>query len=181
MSKTFQSEFISLKVAVLTVSDSRTEETDTSGQLLVERLNSAGHELADKKIVADDKYQLRAVVSQWVADTETQVVVVTGGTGFTERDTTPDALEPLFDQKIDGFGELFRHISWQQIGTSTVQSRATAGLANGTLIFCVPGSTNACRTAWDDIIVSQINSQHKPCNFVLRLKNTVDAACSSRG
>lgn len=181
MSKTVNAEFIPLNIAVLTVSDTRTEETDTSGQLLVERLTGAGHQLGDKAIVVDDKYKLRAVVSQWIADDTTQVVLVTGGTGFTERDTTPDALEPLFDQKIDGFGELFRHISWQQIGTSTVQSRATAGLANGTLIFCVPGSTNACRTAWDEIIVSQINSQHKPCNFVLRLKNTAPDSCGSRG
>jgi len=181
MSKTFQSDFIPLNIAVLTVSDSRTEETDTSGQLLVERIKNAGHQLSDKKIVIDDKYRLRAVVSGWIADNQTQVVLVTGGTGFTERDTTPDALEPLFDQKIDGFGELFRHISWQQIGTSTVQSRATAGLANGTLIFCMPGSTNACRTAWDDIIVSQIDSQHKPCNFALRLKNNTPDTCASRG
>ena len=181
MSKTVNAEFIPLNIAVLTVSDTRTEDTDTSGQLLVERLTAAEHHLADKKIVIDDKYQLRAVVSQWIADQTTQVVVVTGGTGFTERDTTPDALEPLFDQKIEGFGELFRHISWQQIATSTVQSRATAGLANGTLIFCIPGSTNACRTAWDDIIVSQINSQHKPCNFALRLKNTSPEQCGSRG
>ncbi|MFK4753052.1 MULTISPECIES: molybdenum cofactor biosynthesis protein B [Oceanospirillaceae] len=181
MSKTFTDQFIALNIAVLTVSDSRTEENDTSGQLLVSQLTEAGHQLADKRIVIDDKYQLRATVSGWIADTTTQVVLITGGTGFTERDTTPDAMIPLFDQTIDGFGELFRHISYQQIGTSTIQSRAVAGLANGTLIFCMPGSTNACRTAWDEIIASQLDSRFKPCNFVLRLKNTANQLCDSRG
>lgn len=181
MSKTFTSEFVPLNIAVLTVSDTRTEENDTSGQLLVEKLTEAGHKLTDKQIVVDDKYKLRAVVSNWIADETTQVVLVTGGTGFTARDTTPDALEPLFDQTITGFGELFRQISFGQIGTSTIQSRATAGLANSTLIFCMPGSTNACRTAWDDIIASQLDSRFRPCNFVLRLKNTADNPCGSRG
>ena len=181
MSKTFTQDFVPLNIAVLTVSDTRTEETDTSGQTLVSKLTDAGHRLADKKILPDDKYQLRAAVSQWIADDVTQVVLVTGGTGFTERDTTPDALIPLFDQTIDGFGELFRQISYQQIGTSTIQSRAVAGLANSTLIFCMPGSTNACRTAWDEIIASQLDSRFKPCNFVLRLKNTSPEACESRG
>lgn len=181
MSKTFTDEFVALNIAVLTVSDSRTEATDTSGQLLVQKLTEAGHTLSAKTIVADDKYQLRAIVSQWIADTRTQVILVTGGTGFTERDTTPDALEPLFDQTITGFGELFRQISFGQIGTSTIQSRAVAGLANSTLIFCMPGSTNACRTAWDDIIASQLDARFRPCNFVLRLKNTTNNPCGSRG
>ncbi|WP_221793619.1 molybdenum cofactor biosynthesis protein B [Oceanobacter mangrovi] len=181
MSKTFTEQFLPLNIAVLTVSDTRTEENDTSGQALVSRLTEAGHQLADKKILKDDKYLLRAAVSQWIADDTTQVVLVTGGTGFTERDTTPDALIPLFDQTIDGFGELFRAISYQQIGTSTIQSRAVAGLANSTLIFCMPGSTNACNTAWDDIIASQLDSRFKPCNFVLRLKNTANQLCDSRG
>ncbi|WP_028292261.1 molybdenum cofactor biosynthesis protein B [Oceanobacter kriegii] len=181
MSKTFTDQFVPLNIAILTVSDTRTEDNDTSGQALVERLTEAGHKLADKKIIKDDKYQLRAQVSQWIADDSTQVIITTGGTGFTERDTTPDALVPLFDQTIDGFGELFRQISYQQIGTSTIQSRAVAGLANSTLIFCVPGSTGACRTAWDDIISSQLDSRFKPCNFVLRLKNTAQQLCDSRG
>lgn len=170
MAKTFTDEFFPLNIAVLTVSDSRTEETDTSGKLLVEKLTAAGHKTADKKIIVDDKYKIRAQVSQWIADDCTQVVLVTGGTGFTERDSTQEALLPLFDQTVDGYGELFRQISYQQIGTSTIQSRAVAGLANSTLIFCMPGSTNACRTAWDEIIVSQIDSRHRPCNFALRLK-----------
>lgn len=180
MAKTFTDRFVPLHIAILTVSDSRTEETDTSGKLLAERLLEAGHQVSDKKIVEDCKYKLRATASQWIADDITQVILVTGGTGFTARDTTPDALIPLFDQTIDGFGELFRQISYQQIGTSTIQSRAVAGLANSTLIFCMPGSTNACATAWDDIIASQLDSRFKPCNFVLRLKNSTKQLCDSR-
>jgi molybdenum cofactor biosynthesis protein B len=156
----------SLTIAVLTVSDTRTQEDDRSGQSLVEKLEAAGHRLAQRVIVQDDIYKIRAQVSQWIADEHVQVVLVTGGTGFAKRDVTPDALFPLFDKTIDGFGELFRQISVQQIGTSAVQSRALAGLANKTLIFGLPGSPNACRTAWDDILVHQLDSTHKPCNFV---------------
>ncbi|KEA64505.1 Molybdenum cofactor biosynthesis protein MoaB [Marinobacterium lacunae] len=158
--------FIPLDIAVLTVSDTRTAENDTSGDLLVERLQSAGHRLADRALVADDIYRLRARVSQWIADPEVQVVLLTGGTGFSHRDSTPEAIGPLLDKEVEGFGELFRHISWEEIGSSTIQSRAIAGLANGTLIFCLPGSTGACRTGWDKVISEQLDSRHRPCNFV---------------
>ncbi|MCZ0867039.1 molybdenum cofactor biosynthesis protein B [Dasania sp. GY-19] len=160
----------SLHIAVLTVSDTRSEANDTSGQYLVAALQAAGHKLADKKIVIDDVYQMRAAVSQWIADEAIQVVLVTGGTGFTGRDSTPEALSVLFDKTIEGFGELFRQISYDEIGTSTVQSRALAGLANETVIFCMPGSTGACKTAWNGIIAEQLDSRHKPCNFVGVLK-----------
>ena len=155
-----------LKVAVLTVSDTRTQETDTSGAFLEEALREAGHDLADRQIVIDDVYQLRAIVSQWIADPEVEVILTTGGTGFSGRDSTPEALAPLFDKTIDGFGEVFRAISLTEIGSSTVQSRALAGLANGTVIFCMPGSTGACRTAWEGVLRDQLDSEHKPCNFV---------------
>lgn len=181
MAHTFHSEFIPLQLAVLTVSDSRTEDTDTSGQLLVERLQNAGHTLTDKTIVIDDVYKIRAVLSQWIASDNIQGVLITGGTGFTGRDSTPEAVLPLFDKTVDGFGELFRQVSHTQIGTSTIQSRAVAGLANGTIVFCMPGSGNACATAWDEIIETQLNSTHKPCNFVLQLKNTHDDTCDTRG
>ena len=144
-----------LAIAVLTVSDTRSLATDTSGESLVTRLQAAGHQLAARAIVKDDIYQIRAVCSQWIASAEVQVIVITGGTGFTERDSTPEAMTPLFDKQVEGFGELFRQISFAQIGTSTIQSRAIAGLANRTLIFCLPGSTNACKTAWDEIISYQ--------------------------
>ncbi|MBK8186358.1 MAG: molybdenum cofactor biosynthesis protein B [Cellvibrio sp.] len=169
-----------LSVAVLTVSDTRTTANDTSGDTLVERLLGAGHQLATRTIVKDDVYQMRAVCSQWIADESIQVILITGGTGFTDRDSTPEALEPLFDKKVEGFGELFRQISFQQIGTSTIQSRAIAGLANHTLIFCLPGSTNACKTAWDEIIKYQLDSTQGPCNFVPHLKKTTRAACAGR-
>ena len=159
------SDFFPLNIAVLTVSDSRTEETDTSGRALVEMASGAGHRIADRRIVPDDIYRMRAVVSAWIADAGVDVVLVTGGTGLTGRDSTPEALAPLFDKEIEGFGELFRYISYQEIGTSTVQSRALAGLANGTLIFCLPGSTGACRTAWNGILAEQLDARHKPCNF----------------
>ena len=155
-----------LKVAVLTVSDTRTQETDTSGAFLEEALREAGHEIADRQIVIDDVYQLRAIVSQWIADPEVEVILTTGGTGFSGRDSTPEALAPLFDKTIDGFGEVFRSLSHTEIGSSTVQSRALAGLANGTVIFCMPGSTGACRTAWKGVLRDQLDSEHKPCNFV---------------
>ena len=155
-----------LKVAVLTVSDTRTQETDTSGAFLEEALREAGHEIADRQIVIDDVYQLRAIVSQWIAAPEVEVILTTGGTGFSGRDSTPEALAPLFDKTIDGFGEVFRALSLTEIGSSTVQSRALAGLANGTVIFCMPGSTGACRTAWEGVLRDQLDSEHKPCNFV---------------
>lgn len=165
-------EPIPLAIAVLTVSDTRSSVNDTSGDLLVERLQAAGHRLAARTIVKDDIYQMRAISSQWIADDGIQVIIITGGTGFTDRDSTPEAMAPLFDKHVEGFGELFRQISYQQIGTSTIQSRALAGLANHTLIFCLPGSTNACKTAWDDIIKFQLDSTQKPCNFVPHLKNS---------
>jgi molybdopterin adenylyltransferase len=174
-------EFLGLNIAVLTVSDSRNEETDTSGQYLTKALQDQGHHLIEKVIVKDDIYQLRAVVSRWIASDAVQVVLVTGGTGFTARDTTPDALSVLFDKPIEGFGELFRHISFLEIGTSTVQSRAVAGMANGTAVFCMPGSTGACKTAWNGILKEQLDVRHKPCNFVMHLKSSVTVSCASRG
>ena len=156
----------SLAVAVLTVSDTRTEETDTSGAYLVEQLLAAGHRVAAKAIVVDDIYQIRALLSAWIADSGVEAVLVTGGTGFSGRDSTPEAVRPLFDKDIDGFGEVFRALSYQEIGSSTVQSRAVAGFANNTVIFCMPGSTGACRTAWEGLIREQLDSSHRPCNFV---------------
>ena len=155
-----------LNIAVLTVSDTRNEDTDTSGRYLAEALTEAGHTLGDKQIVIDDVYQIRAILSKWIADPSIDCVISTGGTGFTARDNTPEAVNVLFDKDIEGFGELFRHISYTEIGTSTVQSRALGGFANKTVIFCVPGSTNACKTAWKKILLEQLNSTHKPCNFV---------------
>lgn len=154
-----------LKIALVTVSDTRTAENDTSGDYLADALSGVGHELVDRVIVIDDCYLLRARVSSYIADPMVQVVLMTGGTGFTGRDSTPEAIGPLFDTRIDGFGELFRQLSFAEIGTSTVQSRALGGLANNTLIFCVPGSTGACKTAWDGILLSQLDSTHRPCNF----------------
>lgn len=178
MSKTLV-PFQPLNVAVLTVSDTRDESTDTSGKALVDRVVDAGHHLIDKTIVKDDVYQLRAIVSKWIADENIDVVISTGGTGFTARDNTPEALSVLFDKQVEGFGETFRHVSLGEIGTSTIQSRAFAGMANHTVIFCVPGSTNACKTAWDKIIKEQIDASHRPCNFVPHLN--LAAKCESRG
>ncbi|MCC5809961.1 MAG: molybdenum cofactor biosynthesis protein B [Ectothiorhodospiraceae bacterium] len=160
------SGFLPLPIAVLTVSDTRTEEDDKSGALLVSRLEKAGHSLADKRIVPDDVYQVRAVVSRWIADESVKVIISTGGTGITGRDTTPESVRPLMDMEIEGFGELFRHLSYQEIGSSTVQSRALGGVANGTLLFILPGSSGACRTAWDGVIEPQLDLRTKPCNFV---------------
>lgn len=154
-----------LQIAVLTVSDSRTLETDTSGNLLVGMLNDGGHHLAARDLTPDDRYQLRAIVSRWIADPRVDVILTTGGTGFTGRDSTPEALLPLFDKTIEGFGELFRQLSFEEIGTSTVQSRAVGGLANGTLIFALPGSSGACKTGWERILCPQLDIRHKPCNF----------------
>jgi molybdenum cofactor biosynthesis protein B len=180
MSKDKNAKFEPLNLAVLTVSDSRDETTDTSGHLLVDRLMGQGHNLADKKIVIDDIYKIRAAISNWIADDSIQAVLVTGGTGFTGRDSTPEAVIPLFDKTVLGFGELFRHISFNQIGTSTIQSRAVAGLANGVIIFCMPGSTNACKTAWDEIIQAQLDNRQGPCNFVAQLKKTEIENCVPR-
>lgn len=161
---------IPLNVAVVTVSDTRTEATDTSGNVLVQGLESAGHNLHSRCIVKDDVYKLREVVSRLIADDSVQAVLMTGGTGFTARDNTQKAVKLLFDTDVDGFGELFRHISFAEIGSSTIQSRAFAGVANGTIIFCLPGSPGACRTGWDKIIREQLSSNHKPCNFADKLK-----------
>lgn len=168
-------DFRPLNIAVLTVSDTRTEADDTSGALLIERLVAAGHHLADRAIEPDDRYRLRARVSAWIADPRVEAVLTTGGTGFTGRDTTPEALAPLFDKTIDGFGELFRQLSYDEIGTSTIQSRAIAGLANGTLIFSMPGSSGACRTAWDRILIAQLDVRHRPCNFVELIDRFLEA------
>ena len=156
----------SLAVAVMTVSDTRTDEDDTSGRYLVEALESAGHSLAAKAIVVDDIYQIRAVLSAWIADGNVDVALVTGGTGFSSRDSTPEAVLPLVDKEIDGYGEVFRALSYQEIGSSTVQSRAVAGFANNTVIFCMPGSTGACRTAWERILHEQLDARHLPGNLV---------------
>jgi molybdenum cofactor biosynthesis protein B len=158
--------FEALGIAVLTVSDTRNESNDASGDALVGALSAAGHRLAGRRIVGDDKYRIRAVVSDWIVDRDVNVVLTTGGTGLTGRDGTPEAVLPLLDKTIDGFGELFRAISYEDIGTSSLQSRCIAGVANGTYIFCVPGSTNACTTAWDRLIEAQLDSRTKPCNLV---------------
>ncbi|GAD91318.1 MULTISPECIES: molybdenum cofactor biosynthesis protein B [Vibrio] len=159
-------DFTPASIAVLTVSDTRTEETDTSGGYLVDQVKATGHRLADKKIVIDDVYKIRAIVSQWIADESVDAILLTGGTGFTARDFTPEALTPLFDKQVEGFGELFRAVSYEEIGTSTIQSRAIGGFANRTVILAMPGSTGACRTAWTRIIKDQLDSRHKPCNFM---------------
>jgi molybdenum cofactor biosynthesis protein B len=155
-----------LNCAVLTISDSRTLADDTSGALLAELLAADGHTLAERSLVPDDIYAVRAVVSQWINDPDISVVLTTGGTGFTGRDSTPEALEPLFDKTIGGFGELFRQISFTEIGASTIQSRAVGGISNATLIFALPGSSNAVRTGWEQILHHQLNINFKPCNFV---------------
>lgn len=170
MAKATDEQAQPLAVAVLTVSDTRTEATDTSGQYLVDALTAAGHRAAARAIVIDDIYRIRAVLSGWIADVGIDAVLVTGGTGFSGRDSTPEAVRPLFDKDIDGFGELFRALSHTEIGSSTIQSRAVAGFANDTVIFCVPGSTGACKTAWNGIIREQLDSSHGPCNFVGVLK-----------
>ncbi len=170
MSKQIFEQSVALGTAVLTVSDSRTEADDSSGLYLVDALQGEGHHVIEKAIVKDDVYQVRAILSRWIADEAVEAVLVTGGTGFSGRDSTPEAVAPLFDKAIDGFGELFRHLSYGEIGTSTIQSRAIAGLANSTVIFCMPGSTGACRTAWSGILKDQLNSLHRPCNFVGVLK-----------
>jgi len=159
-------DFVPVNIALLTISDTRTTSNDTSGILLRERVLAEKHILAEQKIVTDDIYQIRAVISQWIADPDIQVVITTGGTGLTGRDGTPEAVKVLLDKEIEGFGELFRQISFHDIKTSTIQSRAIGGVANGTFIFCLPGSSGACKTAWDAILKQQLDARHRPCNFV---------------
>lgn len=154
-----------LNIAILTVSDTRSVETDTSGAFLRDAIKQDGHKLVDTDIVVDDRYLIRAVISNWIADKSIDVILTTGGTGFGGRDSTPEALLPLFDKVVEGFGELFRSLSYEDIGTSTIQSRAVAGLANSTVIFALPGSTGACRLAWEQILQQQLDASHKPCNF----------------
>jgi molybdenum cofactor biosynthesis protein B len=157
--------FLPLNIAVLTVSDTRTLESDTSGQSLIDLLMQAGHRLAERCLVPDDIYRIRAVVSRWIAEPAVQVVIATGGTGVTGRDGTPEALAVLFDKTLEGFGEVFRMLSFEEIGASTIQSRAVAGVANGTYIFCLPGSSGACRTAWNRLIRAQLDNRTRPCNL----------------
>ncbi|MFY2762459.1 molybdenum cofactor biosynthesis protein B [Arenimonas sp. MALMAid1274] len=159
------SDFHPLNLCVLTVSDSRTPDNDTSGDYLVQSLEQAGHRLHARAIVPDDKYRLRALVSAWIADEAVHGILVTGGTGFTGRDSTPEALLPLLDKTMPGFGEMFRALSYEEIGTSTLQSRAFAGLANATFLFALPGSTSACRTGWEKLIQAQLDARTRPCNL----------------
>lgn len=161
-----EKQFIPLHIAVLVVSDTRTDADDISGKTLVERAANAGHQVVAKKIAPDDIYQIRAVVSDWIATDDINVILTTGGTGVTGRDGTPEAVEPLLDKVLDGFGETFRMLSYQDIKTSTIQSRALAGVANATYIFCLPGSSGACRTAWDLLIKDQLDYRTRPCNLV---------------
>jgi len=170
MSSASPVEFVPVNIVVVTVSDTRTPETDKSGAYLVESVTAAGHRLLDKHIVKDDTYKLRALVATLIADEQVQAVLLTGGTGFTLRDNTVKAVTPLLDTMIEGFGELFRQISFAEIGCSTIQSRAFAGMANGTIVFALPGSPGACRTGWDNIVSKQLDRRHKPCNFVDKLK-----------
>jgi molybdenum cofactor biosynthesis protein B len=158
-------DFLPLALCVLTVSDSRTAENDTSGDYLVEALTGAGHRLVERGLLPDDRYKLRALVSRWIADDAVDGILVTGGTGFTGRDSTPEALRPLLDKEMPGFGEMFRAVSIEEIGTSSLQSRAFAGMANGTFLFALPGSTSACRTAWEKILRAQLDARTRPCNL----------------
>jgi molybdenum cofactor biosynthesis protein B len=164
------SGFIPLNIAVLTISDSRGMAEDKSGALLRDQAVAAGHWVVAREIVPDDIYRMRAVFSRWIADPEIQVVLSTGGTGVTGRDSTPEAIAPLLDKRIEGFGELFRALSREEIGISSIQSRALAGLANGTFIFCLPGSSGACRTAWEGILEPQLDHRTRPCNFAQLIK-----------
>ena len=168
MSK-LQAPFTPLNIAILTVSDSRTLAEDTSGQYLVDQLTAAGHQLADRQLIIDDIYKIRAVISGWIADPDVHAIITTGGTGFYIRDSMPEAVGVLFDKSVDGFGEMFRLISKDEIGMSTIQSRAIAGMANNTVIFSLPGSSGACRTGWTKIIKEQLDSRTGPCNFVPHL------------
>ncbi|HCX88879.1 MAG TPA: molybdenum cofactor biosynthesis protein B [Gammaproteobacteria bacterium] len=159
-------EFVAVPIAVMTASDSRTEADDKSGKLLVSRLQEAGHQLVEKVIVPDNVFQIRAVVSRWIADPDVQVILMTGGTGVTGFDGTPEAVKPLLEKELEGFGEIFRAVSFEEIGTSSLQSRAVAGVANGTYLFSLPGSSGACATAWDKLLVNQLDYRTHPCNLV---------------
>ncbi|MBW7472230.1 molybdenum cofactor biosynthesis protein B [Marinobacter sp. M216] len=165
MSSESTSELTPLNIALLTVSDTRGPDQDTSGQFLEDSIIEAGHKLVARRILPDDIYLVRALIANWIADRGVHAVIITGGTGFHERDSTPEAVEPLFDKAIEGFGEEFRRLSASEIGSSTIQSRAFGGMANHTVIFCLPGSTGACRTGWNGILSSQLDSRHGPCNF----------------
>ena len=158
--------FVPVKIALLTVSDTRTLEDDKSGSILAERLLAAGHTLAQRAIVTDDREKIRDRVLSWSKDPQIDVVITTGGTGFTGRDVTPEALEPIFEKRMDGFSEVFHRISYDKIGTSTIQSRATGGVVNATCVFVIPGSPGACKDAWDNILQFQLDYRHMPCNFV---------------
>lgn len=158
-------DFVPLNLCVLTVSDTRTPDNDTSGDFLALSLGQAGHRLHDRRILKDNRYTIRALVAQWIADEAVHGILVTGGTGFTGRDSTPEAILPLLDKEMPGFGETFRAVSFAEIGTSTMQSRAFAGLSNNTFVFCLPGSTSACRTAWDKLIRAQLDATTRPCNL----------------
>jgi len=162
---TAQADFVPLNLCVLTISDTRTPENDTSGDYLVLSLGQAGHRLAERRIVKDNRYVIRAIVAAWIADESIHGVLVTGGTGFTGRDSTPEAILPLLDKEMPGFGEMFRMVSFEEIGTSTMQSRAFAGLSNNTFVFCLPGSTSACRTGWEKLIRAQLDATTRPCNL----------------
>lgn len=163
---TAKDQFVSLSLCVLTVSDSRTLEHDSSGQFLVDSLTEAGHRLHQRKLLPDERYAIRAQVATWIADPAVHGVLITGGTGFTGRDSTPEAVSPLLDKQMPGFGELFRAVSFDEIGTSSLQSRAFAGLSNQTFIFALPGSTSACRTAWEKLLRAQLDARTRPCNLV---------------
>lgn len=160
------SEFQALSIAILTVSDSRTQAEDSSGEYLHSEATDVGHHVVAKAIVKDNLYKIRAIVSEWIADEQIGAIIINGGTGFTAGDNTPEALKPLFDREIEGFGELFRMLSYEDIGTATIQSRALAGMANQTVIFAIPGSTNACKMAWEHIISTQLDARNRPCNFI---------------
>lgn len=163
---TAKDKFVALNLCVLTVSDTRTPDNDTSGDYLVGALTEAGHRLQERRLVRDDRYATRAIIATWIARAEVHGVLITGGTGFTGRDSTPEAVRPLLDKEMPGFGEMFRVLSFEEIGTATLQSRAFAGLSNNTFVFCLPGSTSACRSAWEKLLCAQLDARTRPCNLV---------------
>ncbi|QQD23913.1 molybdenum cofactor biosynthesis protein B [Venatoribacter cucullus] len=177
MSKRQPAEFFPLNLAILTLSDSRTAATDSSGDALQQLAESAGHRVCERALLSHNRYAIRALVSQWIASERVQVVVLNGGTGFAAGNCTPEAIRPLFDTEVEGFGELFRQLSYADIGSSSLQSRALAGMANGTLLFAIPGSGGACRQAWEQLIAPQLDSRTGPCNFVAHIKNSPQPSC----